>query len=211
MDVIVIGAGDQGLVVADAIAAAGAAGGSDRVVAIVDDRPDLLGANVRGVTVAGPVSLLGTIPHDGVIVAVGDNAIRRALSQKLESQGERLASARHPAALVADDVRIGPGSMLSPGVIVVTGATIGRGVLLNTKSSVDHRSEISDFVHVSPGATVGANVFIGEGVLIGLGASVMSGCRIGMDTIVGAGALVVHDLPSGVVAFGVPARIIRRR
>ena len=46
---------------------------------------------------------------------------------------------------------------------------------------------------------------------IGLGANVIHGVTIGDDTLVGAGALVLDDLPSQVVAYGVPARVARSR
>ena len=41
------------------------------------------------------------------------------------------------------------------------------------------------------------------------GAIVCPGVEIGADTVVGAGAVVVRDLPAGVVAGGVPARVLR--
>lgn len=50
---------------------------------------------------------------------------------------------------------------------------------------------------------IGDNVWLGGGVLV------LPGVTIGQDTVVGAGTVVVHDLPAGVVAVGNPARIIR--
>ena len=94
-------------------------------------------------------------------------------------------------------------------MVITPRARIGRGVLLNTNCSVDHDSLIGDFAHVSAGVTVGARVCVGEEALIGVGAVVLSGCRVGARSIVGAGAVVVRDLPEDVVAFGVPARIMR--
>ena len=79
----------------------------------------------------------------------------------------------------------------------------------NTRCSVDHRSTIEPFAHVSSGATVGGDTTIGARTLIGMGATVMSQLRIGADTIVGAGAVVVRDIPDGVVAVGVPAKVRR--
>jgi maltose O-acetyltransferase len=46
-------------------------------------------------------------------------------------------------------------------------------------------------------------------VWLGGGVVVCPGVTIGDDTVVGAGAVVTRDLPSGVVAVGVPARVIR--
>jgi len=51
---------------------------------------------------------------------------------------------------------------------------------------------------------IGDNVWLGGGVIVG------PGVTIGADTVVGAGAVVVRDLPSGVVAVGSPARVIRK-
>jgi maltose O-acetyltransferase len=50
---------------------------------------------------------------------------------------------------------------------------------------------------------------IGDNVWLGGGAVVCPGVSIGEDTVVGAGAVVTRDLPAGVVAAGVPARVVR--
>ena len=44
---------------------------------------------------------------------------------------------------------------------------------------------------------------------LGSAVVVCPGVTIGDDTVVGAGAVVTHDLPAGVVALGVPARVVR--
>src|SRR5262245_14152545 len=54
-------------------------------------------------------------------------------------------------------------------------------------------------------------IALGENVWLGAGAKVLDGVRIGSDVVVGAGAVVTEDLPDGVVAAGVPARVIRSR
>jgi acetyltransferase-like isoleucine patch superfamily enzyme len=64
---------------------------------------------------------------------------------------------------------------------------------------------------VAPGATLGGNVHVGSGAMIGLGANVIHGVAIGAHTVIGAGSTVVRDIASNVVAFGVPARVIRAR
>jgi UDP-N-acetylbacillosamine N-acetyltransferase len=45
---------------------------------------------------------------------------------------------------------------------------------------------------------------------VGIGATVVGKTRIGSGTIIGAGAVVVDDIPDGVVARGAPARVIRK-
>jgi maltose O-acetyltransferase len=55
----------------------------------------------------------------------------------------------------------------------------------------------------------GAPITIADNVWLGGGVIVCPGVTIGEDTVVGAGAVVTRDLPAGVVAAGVPARVLR--
>ena len=182
--ILIIGAGGHAAVVADIL--------GDAVVGMVEDHepfPD----------------------HDAVIVAIGDNHARRAITERLVAKGERLATAIHPFTSIAKNAVIGAGSMICAGAIVQPRAVIGRGVIVNTKASVDHDSVVGDFAHVSCGATIGGKCRIGEETLIALGATVASSVTVGARTIVGAGACVVRDIADDVVAYGVPARVIRSR
>lgn len=208
--ILIVGAGGQGLVVADILLRACERGGH-RPVGFLDDNPDRVGSVVLGLPVLGPIDRHRDIPHDGIVVAIGDNDRRRALSLQLESDGEMIVSACHPSAIVAPDVEFGPGCMVSAGVVVVAGARIGRGVLLNTSCHVDHETIIHDFAHIGPGAAVGAGVTLGAQVALGMHATVVSHLSVGARTFVGAGAVVVRSLPEDVVAYGVPARIARPR
>jgi acetyltransferase-like isoleucine patch superfamily enzyme len=50
---------------------------------------------------------------------------------------------------------------------------------------------------------------VGHGVSIGSGAVILPGVTIGRSAVVGAGALVTHDVPERTVVAGVPARTVR--
>lgn len=200
--IIIVGAGGQGAIVADILLQR-----RSRVLGFVDDTPALQGTTVMGLLVLGPVSVLRDFAHDAIIVAVGDNGHRRALTQRLVAEGERLATAIHPFSSIAPSATIGEGSMISAGALVLPRVRIGRGVLLNTKSSVDHDSVVGDFAHVSAGATVGAKTSIGEETLIAISATVISAVTVGRRVVVAAGAVVVKNVGDDVRMFGVPARV----
>jgi acetyltransferase-like isoleucine patch superfamily enzyme len=54
-------------------------------------------------------------------------------------------------------------------------------------------------------------IALDENVWLGTGVKVLDGVHIGRDVVVGAGAVVTADLPAGVIAAGVPARVVRPR
>lgn len=196
--------------VADILQRACDAGHGVVPVGFVDDTPQLRGTSVLGLEVLGPVASLADVAHDAVIIAFGDNRVRRDLTERLLAAGEKFATAIHPTAIIAPSATIGEGTVICAGAMVGTRATIGRGAILNTRASVDHDSSLGDFAHVSAAGTVGAKTHIGEETLISLGASVISEMTVGARTIIGAGAVVVRPIPDDVVAFGVPARVRRR-
>ena len=190
--IVIAGAGAQGAIVADILERSGTP-----AIGFVDDTP--------GKNVLGRFDDLRTIRHDAIIIAIGDNRLRRTLAEQFA--GEVLATAIHPFTSIAASAHIGEGSMILAGAIVQPGAMIGRGVILNTKASVDHDSVVGDFAHVSTGGTVGARAHIGAETLIAMGATVVSGMTVGARSVIGAGAVVVRDVPDDVTAFGVPARV----
>jgi acetyltransferase-like isoleucine patch superfamily enzyme len=56
---------------------------------------------------------------------------------------------------------------------------------------------------------IAGNVSIGECVEIGVGTKVIQGKSIGDNSIIGAGAVVVRDIPANCTAVGVPAKPIK--
>lgn len=121
-----------------------------------------------------------------------------------------LASAVHPKAFVANNAKIGVGTQIMALAGACAGTTIGAACILNTKSTIDHDSKLGDGVHLAPGATLAGCIEIGDNVMIGAGAVVLPRIRIGHDTVIGAGSVVTRDIPDGVIAYGNPARVMRK-
>jgi len=208
--VLILGAGGHAQVVADILLRARDAGQPVIPIGYLDDDASLHGKGLLDLPVLGQTSALSRIPHDALIIAIGSNQIRKRIADALAATSETFATARHPAAIIAPDVQIGPGAMICAGVVINTGSVIGTHVILNTGCTVDHHSNIGSCVHVAPGTHLGGEVVIKEGALVGIGAIVVPRTTIGAWAVVGAGAVVTKSVPPGVTVVGVPARPLQK-
>ena len=146
---------------------------------------------------------------DGVVVAIGDNAIRYSKINQLVAADIPLISLLHPAATISAHAKIGCCVVAFAGVVVNTGAVIGDGTILNTGCSIDHDCILDKCVHISPGARLAGTVNVGSCTWIGIGASVKQSINIGSGVKIGAGAAVVNDIAADLTVVGVPAKNLK--
>lgn len=178
----------------------------------VDDNASLHRSTILGVPVDGPVDHLATVDLSAVevVLAVGDNHRRLELADIWDRHGVRWATVADPSAVIMDSATIGEGSVVFAQALVHTSAEIGRHVIINSGALVEHDAVIGDGAAISPGVAMAGRVRIGRAAFISTGASIAPRVSIGAGTIVGAGAVVVEDLPDSVLAYGVPARVVRK-
>ncbi len=206
--VVIIGAGGHGRVVADIIALSRK---HEAVLAFIDDNAALWGDNIAGVPVFGGINRLKLMcrqyPGISVIVAVGNNSARQKIVTELKDYGIKYTSCIHPRAVIAGEVKMGMGVMVMAGAVINTGAIIGDHSIINTGATIDHDCILEDFVHISPGVNLAGKVKVDVRAHVGIGAAVLPCIKIGCGSMVGAGSVVVQDVPADAVAKGVPARV----
>lgn len=196
---VIIGVGGHAAVVGDTALSAGRS-----VVAFLYSGP----TSVREVLGIPVVASELALPADAeYIVAIGHTDFRRVAAGVLR----RYTTLVHPRATIGSNVTIAAGTFIMAGAVVNTGTSIGRHCIINTNATIDHDCSLGDFVTIAPAATLGGRVFIGEGAVVSMGATILQGRRIEVNGLVGAHALVTIDIPSGVVAFGTPAKVMRAR
>ncbi|MFZ5992729.1 MAG: acetyltransferase [Deinococcota bacterium] len=177
----------------------------------LDDNRDKYGSEVHGFPVLGGGDWLARHPEVHIVVGVGSPKARESIVNRIREvvPNPLFATLIHPLAWVGNRVEIGEGSIICAGNLVTTDIKIYRHVILNIDCTVGHDSILRDFVTVNPSVNISGNVTIGRGAELGTGGAVIQGVTIGEETIVGAGAVVVRDLPSRVTAVGVPAKVIK--
>lgn len=208
MKIIVMGASGHGQVVADVLFQMWTKGREMEIVGFLDDDAALTGTRVMGLNVLGKLADLPAMPHDCIILGIGDNVVRARLYNELKNAGKRFVTAIHPTAILAPDVVVSPGAVLCAGTVINTGGRVGENAILNTAASLDHHSVLAAHSHVAPGVRLAGNVHVGEGALVGIGSCVVPGVTLGPWSVVGAGAAVTKDVPEGTTVGGVPARVL---
>ena len=106
---------------------------------------------------------------------------------------------------------LGYGLLINSKVSIAAHTTIGNFVSINRHVSIGHHTTIGDLVSINPGCNIAGNVTIGQGTTIGMGANILDGITIGENTVIGAGSNVTKDIPSNVVAYGNPCKIINHQ
>lgn len=206
-DVMIIGGGGHAKVVVDILTQQK----TFTVVGIIDKQAGI-GQYIAGIPIIGDDSSIEDFFGKNLInaiIAIGDNKQRAYLYERLRDIGYTLVNAIHPSAVVSPSAQVFSGTAIMPGAIVNASSLIRENVIINTKVSIDHDCVLLEHCHIAPGCTLAGGVTVGQGTLLGAGVTVIPGINIGAWSIIGAGSVVVSPIPDHVVAYGVPAKIIR--
>jgi sugar O-acyltransferase (sialic acid O-acetyltransferase NeuD family) len=194
----IIGASGHGKVIADIASKNGY-----REIVFLDDNRNL--QECGGYPVIGTSSDAEKLDTD-IIVGIGDASIRKRMQESVNDQ--KVVTLIHPDAVVADDVRIGRGTVVMAGAVINPGTTIGKGCIINTCSSVDHDCHIGDYVHVSVGSHLCGTVTVEDESWIGSGAIISNNLCICHGCMIGAGTVVLKNIKETGTYIGAPARKI---
>ena len=124
-----------------------------------------------------------------------------------------------PGVTIRDFVTIGKQVVIMMGAVINIGAVIGDGTMIDMNAVVGARGTIGKNCHIGAGAVVAGvleppskqPVIIEDDVLVGANAVILEGVRIGKGSVVAAGAIVLEDVPAGVVVAGSPAKIVKMK
>jgi len=147
------------------------------------------------------------------IIAIGDNWTRKVMYEKITRANPdfEFVTTIHPSVVIGKNVSIGKGTVIMPGAIINADSKIGDFCIINTKTSVGHDSILENYSSLSSGVTLGGNVYIKEFSAISIGATIIQDIIIGKYAVIGAGSVVTKNIDHQVVAYGVPAKFVRKR
>ena len=144
------------------------------------------------------------------LLKVKESQSRAKKIKQLKIPNEKYYNIIHPLASVAQNAKIGHGNFIGPHVAIMPNVTIGNHCSFRASASIGHDCCIGNFCYMGPNSTLAGRVNLKEGVHIGPNACVHERTTLGSFGVVGMGSVVLKDLPSKVVAFGNPVKIISK-
>ena len=145
---------------------------------------------------------LAANPGTKVLVSIDPPKIKAKL---IDAYGRsNLGGVAAPDAYVSPSAKLGEGCIVQRTVQILPDVKVGSAVKLNVGATVHHDCRIGDFCTLAPGSRLLGAVELGSGVYVGSHAVVLQKRRIG------AGAVVITDVPDGATVVGVPARPVER-
>lgn len=153
--------------------------------------------------------LLKITDDRNVIICVGDSLLRKKIAKKLKKN----RYLHFPNLILSDtqicsNVCMGEGCIISMNSILSTEVILGSFVFLNIGVTVCHQGRIGDYATLSPYVKLAGNVNVGEGCYIGMGTNIIQGIRVGNQSVIGAGSVVIHDVESNCTVAGVPTKFL---
>jgi sugar O-acyltransferase (sialic acid O-acetyltransferase NeuD family) len=190
--------------------------GKYNIVGIVDSKAKI-GSVLHGYKVIGRqeeiIELISKYEIVAGLITIGDNYARKFVRDfiVLKIPDFKFINAIHPSVCIGRNVKLGIGITIMANVVVNPDAEIQDFCILNTGAQLEHNCFMGEFSHLSAGSITGGKVRIGKFSAITLGVTIMDRINIGENTVIGSGSIVTKDLPDNVLAYGIPAKIIRER
>ena len=211
--IVIIGAGGLGREVLATLRACNAARKEWDVLGFLDSDPKHAGSEVGGVPVLGGDDWCLSDKDGSVhyVCAIGNPKVRSRVVEKLSGTSGKFATIVHPEVRVPESVEIGVGTVVMAGTQFTTDAKIGSHVVVYLNCSITHDVSIGDFCMIAPGCNLSGACCLAMGVELGTGVSVLPLRRIGAWAIIGAGSVVIDDIPANSTAVGVPCRVIKQK
>ncbi len=178
-----------------------------RLAGFLDDNPEAL----KPFGSFAPVSpLAGHKPAaDQVYLAgLGMPALKEKLVSPLVSAGAEFLTFVHPSVIFGDRVTLGRGVVVCPGAVLSADIDVGEFAMINLNCTIGHDARLGPWTSLSAQCDITGHVRVADRVFLGSRATIIPGKTVGSRSTVGAGAVVVTDVPAAVTVVGIPARIL---
>lgn len=180
------------------------------LLGFLDDNEGLKGTIINGYPVLGTTKNVADFQAE-YVCAIGSSKIRESIINRVLTlcPDIRFATLIDPSVEMSHLIEIGEGTIICAHNILTVNIVIGKHVIINLDCTVGHDAIINDFATLYPSVNVSGITNIGKCSEMGTGVQIIQGKTVGNYSIVGAGAVIIKDIPDKCTAVGSPAKPIK--
>lgn len=141
---------------------------------------------------------------------IGRNYQTKEAFDRMNIPTDRLATIIHRTAFIGDGVYISPGCLVMANTYIAPRSYIGIGTMIKANVCVGHDVKCGPLCHLAMGSIVGSYSQIGICSDVAIGSVVLERKHIGDYSMLGAHAILTHNIPDREAWVGNPAKFLRK-
>ncbi len=210
-DIVIIGAGGFGKEVAQLIKDINNIKRTWNLLGFIDETAEKHGLLINDTVVLGDFNWFEKNSGNEIwaVCALGNPKDKYNVIKKASAYRLNYATLIHPDAKINKYSELGFGCIICCNSFISVNTRIGNHVCINPDCGIGHDTVIEDYSSLYWNVVLSGNVCINEGCEIGSKAIVIQKKTVGKWSIIGAGAVIIKNLPENCTAVGVPGRTIK--
>lgn len=170
-----------------------------------------VGTIVDDLPVLGDITYLNETKEPlAVVCAVGSSKTRKKIIDKIiNNENLEFPNVIDPSVQMSERICMGKGNIVCAGNILTVDIKIGDFNIINLDCTVGHDAVLHSYVTVYPSVNISGCVEADNETELGTGSHIIQGIHIGENTIIGAGSVVIREMPANCTAVGSPAKPIK--
>ena len=210
-DIVIIGAGNFGKEVAQLVKEINEDKKAWNLLGYIDETIEKQKTVINNNVVLGDFSWFEKISLHKLwtVCAIGNPIDKYNLINKASAYNINFTNLIHPCVKTNEFIKFGVGCVICNNSFISVNTKIGNHVSINPGCGIGHDTVIEDYSSLYWNVTLSGNVCIREGCEIGSNAVIIPKRTVGKWSIIGAGSVVIKDIPESCTVVGVPAKPIK--
>ena len=138
------------------------------------------------------------------------NRLKEELKTRLEKYRPAYVSAIHPTAVISRTATVGQGTIINARAVIQPFVKVGNHAMIHAGVVIEHDCVVDDYANLAPNVTLAGWTRVGKGATLYTGAIAIPTINIGEYATIGAGGVVLQNIPDNATAVGIPARLLQK-